>query len=111
MVKIDLGVQISVQKIRELNAYLWSCYHIFPGKKAQELCSIFSEVYTGYLKEKEPKKESEILADLIEDAQELRQKCIERMPSYLKEVDEKAWWNEKTIKKMEQWKADQEKPL
>lgn len=85
MVKIDLGVQVSVPKIRELNAYLWSCYHIFPGqedgKKTEELSGIFREVYTEYLKEKEPEKESGGLADLIEDAGELRQKCIERMPS------------------------------
>lgn len=112
MVKIDLGVQVSVQKIRELNAYLWSCYHIFPGrtdrKKADELSSIFRVIYTEYLKEKEPRKESRVLADLIEDAGELRKKCIERMPSYLKKVDEKAWWNEKTRKKMQQWKKDRE---
>ena len=61
-----------------------------------------------YLKEKEPRKESRVLADLIEDAGELRKKCIERMPSYLKKVDEKAWWNEKTRKKMQQWKKDRE---
>lgn len=115
MVKIDLGVQVSVPKIRELNAYLWSCYHIFPGqadgKKTEELSGIFGEVYTGYLKEKESEKESGVLADLIEDAGELRQKCIERMPSYLKKVDEKVWWTEKTRKKMEQWKADRENTL
>ena len=115
MVKIDLGVQVSVQKIRELNAYLWSCYHIFPGqedgKKTEELSGIFREVYTEYLKEKEPEKESGGLADLIEDAGELRQKCIERMPSYLKKVDEKVWWTEKTRKKMEQWEADRENTL
>ena len=115
MVKIDLGVQVSVPKIRELNAYLWSCYHIFPGqadgKKTEELIGIFGEVYTGYLKEKESEKESGVLADLIEDAGELRQKCIERMPSYLKKVDEKVWWTEKTRKKMEQWKADRENTL
>ena len=115
VVKIDLGVQVSVQKIRELNAYLWSCHHIFPGQadrtKTKELSGIFGEVYTEYLKEKEPEKESGVLADLIEDAGELRQKCIERMPSYLKKVDEKAWWNEKTRKKMEQWKADRENTL
>lgn len=84
----------------------WSCYHIFPGrtgrKKADELSSIFRVIYTEYLKEKEPRKESRVLADLIEDAGELRKKCIERMPSYLKKVDEKAWWNEKTRKKMQQ---------
>ena len=115
MVKIDLGVQVSVPKIRELNAYLWSCYHIFPGqedgKKTEELSGIFREVYTEYLKEKEPEKESGVLADLIEDAGELRQKCIERMPSYLKKVDEKVWWTEKTRKKMEQWEADRENTL
>ena len=37
VVEIDLGVQISVQRIRELNAYLWANYKIFPehvfGKK------------------------------------------------------------------------------
>ena len=90
----------------------WSCYHIFPGqedgKKTEELSGIFREVYTEYLKEKEPEKESGGLADLIEDAGELRKKCIERMPSYLKKVDEKAWWNEKTRKKMQQWKKDRE---
>lgn len=111
-VKIDLGVQASVQKIRELNAYFRSRYHIFPGqadgKKTEELRSIFREIYTDYLKEKEPRKESRVLADLIEDAGELRKKCIERMPSYLKKVDEKAWWNEKTRKKMQQWKKDRE---
>ncbi len=115
VVKIDLGVQVSVQKIQELNAYLGSCYHIFPGqadgKKTEELSGIFREVYTEYLKEKEPEKESGVLADLIEDAGELRQKCIERMPSYLKKVDEKVWWTEKTRKKMEQWEADRENTL
>ena len=115
MVKIDLGVQVSAPKIRELNAYLWSCYHIFSGqedrKKTEELSGIFREVYTEYLKEKEPEKESGGLADLIEDAGELRQKCIERMPSYLKKVDEKVWWTEKTRKKMEQWEADRENTL
>ena len=115
VVKIDLGVQVSVQKIRELNAYLWSCHHIFPGQadrtKTKELSGIFGEVYTEYLKEKEPEKESGVLADLIEDAGELRQKCIERMPSYLKKVDEKVWWTEKTRKKMEQWEADRENTL
>ena len=28
--------------------------------------------------------------------------------AYLKKVDEKAWWNEKTRKKMQQWKKDRE---
>ena len=37
MVKIDLGVQVSVQKIRELNAYLWSCYHITDTRPGPEL--------------------------------------------------------------------------
>ena len=76
--------------------------------KVEELRSIFREIYTDYLKEKEPRKESRVLADLIEDAGELWKKCIERMPSYLKKVDEKAWWNEKTRKKMQQWKKDRE---
>ena len=93
-VKIDLGVQASVQKIRELNAYFRSRYHIFPGqadgKKAEELCSIFREIYTDYLKEKEPEKEDAVLAKLVKDAGKLRQKCIEKMPSYLKRGDGKA---------------------
>ena len=100
--------------IRELNAYLWSCYHIFPGQagriKTEELCGICKEVYTEYLKEKEPKRQSEVLRDLIEDAQELRERCIATMPSYLKKVDESAWWNAKTRKKMEQWKTERENP-
>ena len=86
-VKIDLGVQASVQKIRELNAYFRSRYHIFPGqadgKKTEEL-------YTDYLKEKEPEKEDAVLAKLVKDAGELRQKCIEKMPPYLKRGDRKA---------------------
>lgn len=90
-VKIDLGVQASVQKIRELNAYFRSRYHIFPGqadgKKTEELCSIFREIYTDYLKEKEPEKEDAVLAKLVKDAGELRQKCIEKMPPYLKRGD------------------------
>ena len=90
-VKIDLGVQASVQKIRELNAYFRSRCHIFPepadGKKAEELCSIFREIYTDYLKEKEPEKEDAVLAKLVKDAGKLRQKCIEKMPSYLKRGD------------------------
>ena len=93
-VKIDLGVQASVQKIRELNAYFRSRYHIFPGqadgKKTEELCSIFREIYTDYLKEKEPEKEDAVLAKLVKDAGELRQKCIEKMPPYLKRGDRKA---------------------
>ena len=109
-----LGVQVSASKIRELNAYLWSCYHIFPGQadriKIEELCRICKEVYTEYLKEKEPKRQSEVLKELIEDAQELRERCIARMPSYLKKVDESAWWNAKTRKKMEQWKTERENP-
>lgn len=109
VVKIDLGVQISVPRIRELNAYFWSRYRIFPGqatgKKMEELSSIFREVYIDYLKEKEPMKESEVIAGLVKDAWELRQKCIERMPVYLKKVDEKAQWNKETRKKMERWKA------
>ena len=115
VVKIYLGVLLSVQKIRELNAYLWACYHIFPGhldgKKKEELSSIIRVIYTEYLKEKEPQKESEVLAELIEDAKELRKKCIEKMPSYLKMVDEKAWWNEKTRKNIQQWKKDRENKL
>ena len=91
VVKIDLGVQVSVQKIQELNAYLWSCYHIFQGqadgKKTEELSGIFREVYTEYLKEKEPEKEDAVLAKLVKDAGELRQKCIEKMPPYLKRGD------------------------
>lgn len=87
-VKIDLGVQVSVQKIRELNAYFRSRCHIFPEPadrtKAEELCSIFREIYTDYLKEKEPEKEDAVLAELVKDAGKLRQKCIEKMPSYLK---------------------------
>ena len=79
--------------------------------KRQKNSAVYSEVYTEYLKEKEPEKESGGLADLIEDAGELRQKCIERMPSYLKKVDEKVWWTEKTRKKMEQWEADRENTL
>ena len=114
VVKIDLEVQVSASKIRELNAYLWSCYHIFPGQadriKIEELCRICKEVYTEYLKEKEPKRQSEVLKELIEDAQELRERCIARMPSYLKKVDESAWWNAKTRKKMEQWKTERENP-
>lgn len=114
VVKIDLGVQVSAPKIRELNAYLWSCYRIFPGQagriKTEELCGICKEVYREYLKEKEPQRQSEVLMDLIEDAQELREKCITRMPSYLKKVDESAWWNAKTRKKMEQWKTERENP-
>ncbi len=90
-VKIDLGVQASVQKIRELNAYFRSRYHIFPGqadgKKTEELCSIFREIYTDYLKEKEPEKEDAVLAKFVKDAGELRQKCIEKMPPYLKRGD------------------------
>ena len=90
-VKIDLGVQASVQKIRELNAYFRSRYHIFPGqadgKKTEELCSIFRKIYTDYLKEKEPEKEDAVLAKLVKDAGELRQKCIEKMPPYLKRGD------------------------
>ena len=90
-VKIDLGVQASVQKIRELNEYFRSRYHIFPGqadgKKTEELCSIFREIYTDYLKEKEPEKEDAVLAKLVKDAGELRQKCIEKMPPYLKRGD------------------------
>ena len=90
-VKIDLGVQVSVQKIRELNAYFRSRYHIFSGqadgKKTEELCSIFREIYTDYLKEKEPEKEDAVLAKLVKDAGELRQKCIEKMPPYLKRGD------------------------
>ena len=54
------------------------------GTKAEELCSIFREIYTDYLKEKEPEKEDAVLAELVKDAGELRQKCIEKMPSYLK---------------------------
>ena len=88
LVKIDLGVQVSVQRIRELNAYLCSRYQIFPeqaaGKKMEELRSIFREIYMAYLKEKEPMKESEVIAELVKDAGELRQKCIERMPAHLK---------------------------
>ena len=114
VVKIDLEVQVSASKIRELNAYLWSCYHIFPGQadriKIEGLCRICKEVYTEYLKEKEPKRQSEVLKELIEDAQELRERCIARMPSYLKKVDESAWWNAKTRKKMEQWKTERENP-
>ena len=90
-VKIDLGVQASVQKIRELNEYFRSRYHIFPGqadgKKTEELCSIFREIYTDYLKEKEPEKEDAVLAKFVKDAGELRQKCIEKMPPYLKRGD------------------------
>lgn len=90
-VKIDLGVQASVQKIRELNAYFRSRYHIFSGqadgKKTEELCSIFRKIYTDYLKEKEPEKEDAVLAKLVKDAGELRQKCIEKMPPYLKRGD------------------------
>ena len=90
-VKIDLGVQASVQKIRELNAYFRSRYHIFSGqadgKKTEELCSIFRKIYTDYLKEKEPEKEDAVLAKLVKDAEELRQKCIEKMPPYLKRGD------------------------
>ena len=90
-VKIDLGVQVSVQKIRELNAYFRSRCHIFPEPadrtKAEELCSIFREIYTDYLKEKEPEKEDAVLAKLVKDAGELRQKCIEKMPPYLKRGD------------------------
>lgn len=87
-VKIDLGVQVSVQKIRELNAYFRSRCHIFPEPadrtKAEELCSIFREIYTDYLKEKEPEKEDAVLAELVKDAGKLRRKCIEKMPAYLK---------------------------
>lgn len=88
VVKIDLGVQVSARQIRELNAYFRSRCHIFPEPadrtKAEELCSIFREIYTDYLKEKEPEKEDAVLAELVKDAGELRQKCIEKMPSYLK---------------------------
>ena len=93
-VKIDLGVQASVQKIRELNAYFRSRCHIFPEPadrtKAEELCSIFREIYTDYLKEKEPEKEDAVLAELVKDAGKLRRKCIEKMPAYLKRGDGKA---------------------
>lgn len=108
VVKIDLGVQVSVQRIRELNAYLWSRYHFFPeqaaGSKMEELSSIFAEVYEEHLKEKKPMKENDVIAELVIDGRELRQKCIERMPAYLKKVDEKELWNEGTRKKMKQWK-------
>lgn len=93
-VKIDLGVQVSVQKIRELNAYFRSRCHIFPEPadrtKTEELCSIFREIYTDYLKEKEPEKEDAVLAELVRDAGKLRRKCIEKMPAYLKRGDGKA---------------------
>ena len=93
-VKIDLGVQVSVQKIRELNADFRSRCHIFPEPadrtKAEELCSIFREIYTDYLKEKEPEKEDAVLAELVKDAGKLRRKCIEKMPAYLKRGDGKA---------------------
>ena len=73
---------------RELNADFRSRCHIFPEPadrtKAEELCSIFREIYTDYLKEKEPEKEDAVLAELVKDAGKLRQKCIEKMPSYLK---------------------------
>ena len=95
VVKIDLGVQVSAQRIRELNAYLWSRYQFFPEH---------AEIYEDYLKRKEPAKESEVIAELVIDGRELRQKCIESMPAYLKKVDEKALWNEGTRKKMAQWR-------
>lgn len=108
VVKIDLGVQVSAQRIRELNAYLWSRYQFFPEQtdrnKIEELSCIFAEIYEDYLKRKEPAKESEVIAELVIDGRELRQKCIESMPAYLKKVDEKALWNEGTRKKMAQWR-------
>ena len=33
------------------------------------------------------------------------------MPSYLKTVDEKAWWNGKIRKNIQQWKKDRENKL
>ena len=37
-----------------------------------------------------PEKEDAVLAKLVKDAGKLRQKCIEKMPSYLKRGDGKA---------------------
>ena len=108
VVEIDLGVQISVQRIRELNAYLWAHYKIFPehvfGKKREKVCSTFREIYMDYLKEREGMKESEVIAELTKNAGELRRKCIDSLPVYLKDIDEKARWNKETREKIKQWK-------
>ena len=49
-----------------------------------------------YLKEREGMKESEVIAELTKNAGELRRKCIDSLPVYLKDIDEKARWNKET---------------